>query len=105
MRAWLVVAALAAWGATAAARQGGYPAPGDGEYVARNFRFATGEVLPEVRLQHLLVTEGLGLTHLRLIMGTSMGAMHTWMWGRGHGTHSLPAVWGGELRRFLVALP
>ena len=34
-----------------------------------------------VRLQHRLVTEGLGLTHLRLVMGTSMGAMHTWMWG------------------------
>ena len=34
-----------------------------------------------VRLQHLLVTEGLGLSRLRLVMGTSMGAMHTWMWG------------------------
>jgi homoserine O-acetyltransferase len=34
-----------------------------------------------VRLQHLLVSEGLGLSHLRLVMGTSMGAMHTWMWG------------------------
>lgn len=34
-----------------------------------------------VTLQHLLVTEGLGLTHLRLVLGTSMGAMHTWMWG------------------------
>jgi homoserine O-acetyltransferase/O-succinyltransferase len=34
-----------------------------------------------VKLQHLLVTRGLGLTHLRLVMGTSMGAMHTWMWG------------------------
>jgi homoserine O-acetyltransferase/O-succinyltransferase len=34
-----------------------------------------------VRLQHLLVTEGLGAERLRLVMGTSMGAMHTWMWG------------------------
>lgn len=34
-----------------------------------------------VRLQHLLVTEGLGLKKLRLVMGTSMGGMHTWMWG------------------------
>jgi homoserine O-acetyltransferase len=34
-----------------------------------------------VRLQHRLVTEGLGLTHLHLVMGTSMGAMHSWMWG------------------------
>ncbi len=34
-----------------------------------------------VRLQHRLVTEGLGLSHLHLVMGTSMGAMHGWMWG------------------------
>jgi homoserine O-acetyltransferase len=34
-----------------------------------------------VALQHLLVTQGLGLTRLRLVMGTSMGAMHAWMWG------------------------
>jgi len=34
-----------------------------------------------VRLQHRLVSEGLGLSHLRLVMGTSMGAMHAWMWG------------------------
>jgi homoserine O-acetyltransferase len=34
-----------------------------------------------VTLQHQLVTKGLGLTHLKLVMGTSMGAMHTWMWG------------------------
>jgi homoserine O-acetyltransferase/O-succinyltransferase len=34
-----------------------------------------------VRLQHLLLTEGLQVDHLRLVMGTSMGGMHTWMWG------------------------
>jgi homoserine O-acetyltransferase/O-succinyltransferase len=34
-----------------------------------------------VKLQHALVTQGLGLSHLRLVIGTSMGAMHTWMWG------------------------
>jgi homoserine O-acetyltransferase len=34
-----------------------------------------------VRAQYLLVTEGLGVNHLRLVMGTSMGAMHTWVWG------------------------
>ena len=31
--------------------------------------------------EHRLVTEGLGVNHLRLVMGTSMGGMHTWMWG------------------------
>lgn len=34
-----------------------------------------------VTAQYRLVTEGLGVKHLRLVMGTSMGAMHTWMWG------------------------
>ena len=34
-----------------------------------------------VKAQYRLVTEGLGLKHLRLVMGTSMGGMQTWMWG------------------------
>jgi homoserine O-acetyltransferase len=34
-----------------------------------------------VKAQHLLITEHLGIHHLRLVMGTSMGAMHTWVWG------------------------
>jgi homoserine O-acetyltransferase/O-succinyltransferase len=31
--------------------------------------------------EHALLTQGLGVTHLRLVMGTSMGGMHTWLWG------------------------
>ena len=34
-----------------------------------------------VAAQHDLVTEGLQVDHLRLVMGTSMGCMHTFMWG------------------------
>jgi homoserine O-acetyltransferase len=34
-----------------------------------------------VRSQHLLLTEGLKVNHLRLVLGTSMGAMHCWVWG------------------------
>jgi len=34
-----------------------------------------------VDAQHRLLTEGLGVTHLKLIMGTSMGCMHAWVWG------------------------
>lgn len=37
-----------------------------------------------VAAQHLLVTQGLGIEHLRLILGTSMGGMHAWMWGESH---------------------
>ena len=34
-----------------------------------------------VLAQHELITEKLGVNHLRLVMGTSMGGMHTWVWG------------------------
>ncbi len=34
-----------------------------------------------VELQHRLVSEGLGVDHLAVVMGTSMGGMQTWMWG------------------------
>ena len=148
-----------------------YPAPTEGDYVVRDFRFSSGETLPELRIhyrtigtpqkdkkgvvrnavlighgtggsgaqfiraefagelfgagqtldatkyfivmadgighgksskpsdglrarfprygyndmvdaQYRLLTEGLGVHHLRLVMGTSMGGMHTWVWGQ-----------------------
>jgi homoserine O-acetyltransferase len=34
-----------------------------------------------ITAQYRLLTEGLGVKHLRLVMGTSMGGMHTWLWG------------------------
>lgn len=34
-----------------------------------------------VRADHLLLTEHLKVDHLRLAMGTSMGGMHSWIWG------------------------
>jgi len=34
-----------------------------------------------IEAQHRLLTERLGVNHLRLVMGTSMGGMHTWIWG------------------------
>ena len=37
-----------------------------------------------VTLQHQLVEQGLGVNHLRLVMGTSMGCMHSWMWGEAY---------------------
>jgi homoserine O-acetyltransferase len=146
-----------------------YPAPVEGDYIVKNFKFGTGEILPELRLhyrtigtprrdqagvirnavlllhgtsgtgdnflvpafagqlfeqgqlldgnthfiiipdaigtglsskpsdglhakfprydysdivtaEHQLVTGKFGVTHLRLLLGTSMGAMQTWMW-------------------------
>ena len=37
-----------------------------------------------VEAEYRLLTEGLGVNHARLIMGTSMGGMHTWLWGEIH---------------------
>jgi homoserine O-acetyltransferase/O-succinyltransferase len=37
-----------------------------------------------VQAQFLLLTEGLKVNHARLVMGTSMGGMHTWLWGEQH---------------------
>jgi homoserine O-acetyltransferase len=34
-----------------------------------------------IEAEHRLLTDGLGVNHLRLVMGTSMGGMHTWLWG------------------------
>ena len=34
-----------------------------------------------VSAQYRLVTEGLGVKHLRLVLGNSMGGMQAWMWG------------------------
>ena len=140
-----------------------YPAPQEGDWIAKDFRFHTGDVMPELRLhyttigaptgepvlilhgtgssaralltpafagelfgegqpldarkyfiilpdalgagkstkpsdglrakfplynyadmvaaQYRLVTEGLGIKHLRLVLGNSMGGMHVWLWG------------------------
>ena len=41
-----------------------------------------------IALQHELVEKGLGVNHLRLVMGTSMGCMHSWMWGK-----TIPMRW------------
>lgn len=37
-----------------------------------------------VAAQHRLLTDILGIDHLRLVLGTSMGGMHGWMWAEDH---------------------
>ena len=148
---------------SSAALAADYPAPKQGEWIARDFKFHTGEVMPQLRLhyttvgdpsgqpvlvlhgtggsaasmltpgfagelfgpgqpldatkyfiivpdgighgqsskpsdgmktafpkydyddmvdaQYRLIREGLGVKHLRLVIGNSMGGMHTWIWG------------------------
>jgi homoserine O-acetyltransferase len=150
----------------AAQQPANYPAPVEGDFVMKDFRFTTGELLPELRIhyttigdpkspavlvlhgtsgsgrgfltptfagqlfgkgqlldatthfivlpdgighgkssrpsdqlrmkfphytyddmvaaQYRLLTEKLGVRHLRLVMGTSMGGMHSWVWAYTH---------------------
>ena len=56
---------------------GGSSKPSDGLHA----RFPHYRYRDMVRAQHRLLTEGLQVDHLRLVMGTSMGGMHTWLWG------------------------
>jgi len=51
--------------------------PSDGLHA----RFPQYEYADMIALQHELVHKGLGVNHLRLILGTSMGCMHSWLWG------------------------
>jgi homoserine O-acetyltransferase len=54
--------------------------PSDGLH-ARFPQYTYGDMLAA---QHALVLEGLQVDHLRLVMGTSMGCMHTFMWGEAY---------------------
>jgi homoserine O-acetyltransferase len=54
--------------------------PSDGMHA----KFPRYGYLDMVQAQYRLLTEGLGVDHARLVMGTSMGGMHTWLWGELH---------------------
>ena len=56
--------------------RGGSAKPSDGLKMGfPHYRYAD-----MVRATYRQITEGLGVTHLRLVMGASMGGMQTWMW-------------------------
>ncbi len=57
--------------------RGGSAKPSDGLRMGfPHYRYAD-----MVTATHRLLTEHLGITHLRLVLGTSMGGMQAWMWG------------------------
>ncbi len=76
--------------------------PSEGQHARfPNYRYAD-----MVEAEHRLIVDGLHVDHLRLVMGTSMGGMHTWMWGEQYPDMmdalmplaSLPAPIGGRNR-------
>ena len=54
--------------------------PSDGMHA----KFPRYGYIDMVEAQYRLLTDGLGVNHARLVMGTSMGGMHTWLWGEAH---------------------
>jgi homoserine O-acetyltransferase/O-succinyltransferase len=54
--------------------------PSDGLHA----KFPRYGYIDMVDAQYRLLTDGLGVNHARLVMGTSMGGMHTWLWGELH---------------------
>lgn len=56
---------------------GGSSKPSDG----LRMKFPQYDYADMVELQHRMLTDGLGIRKLRLIMGTSMGCMHGFIWG------------------------
>ena len=54
--------------------------PSDGLHM----RFPHYQYDDMIELQYRLLTQGLGVNHLRLVMGTSMGGMHSWLWAEQH---------------------
>src|SRR5262245_5981465 len=54
--------------------------PSDGMHA----KFPHYGYLDMVEAQYRPLTEGLGVNRARLVMGTSMGGMHTWLWGELH---------------------
>ena len=81
---------------------GGSSKPSDGPRM----RFPHYEYDDMIELQYRLLRQGLGVGHLRLVMGTSMGGMHTWLWAEQHPDFmdaamplaSLPVEIGGRNR-------
>ncbi len=87
---------------------GGSAKPSDG----LGTRFPRYDYEDMVEAQYRLVRECLGIVHLRLVLGNSMGGMHAWLWGTKYQNQvdalvpmaSQPAAMGGRnwiLRRLI----
>jgi homoserine O-acetyltransferase len=59
---------------------GGSAKPSDGLKT----KFPHYDYADMVEAQYRLLSEGLGIRHVRLIIGNSMGGMHAWLWGERH---------------------
>jgi homoserine O-acetyltransferase len=63
--------------------QGDSSKPSDGLHM----KFPKYDYDDMVRSQYVMLTEGMHVDHLRLILGTSMGCMQSWVWGEAYPTY------------------
>src|SRR5215831_14338104 len=80
-----IAGALAFAFISAAASAADYPAPKEGDWIARDFRFHTGEVMPELRLHYRTLGNSSGEPAL-ILHGTG-----------GSGANFLTPAFAGEL--------
>ena len=69
------------------ARAADYPAPVEGNYIIKDFKFTTGETLSELRLHYTTA----GCPGLYSVNSADDQVT------RGHGMHSMPSIWGQYL--------
>jgi len=70
-----------------------YPTPKPGDWTAHDFRFHTGEILPELRLHYTTVGE-LGGEPVLVLHGTT-----------GSGASMLTPAFAGDARKYFIILP
>src|ERR1019366_2546563 len=78
-----------------------YPAPKQGDWVARDFKFHTGEVMPELRIHYTTVGEPSGQPVLVLhgsggsasVIYASSSAIRGAAWRQGSEAKNIPDIW------------
>lgn len=70
-----------------------------------NTKFPKYDYSDMVEAQHRLLTQGLGIQHVRLIIGNSMGGMHAWLWGEKYPEYmDIWCRWPRNRRRWLAGI-
>src|SRR5512135_3639863 len=104
----IAIAALLLF-ATTAALAADYPAPAEHDFIIRDFHFASGEVMPEVRIHYATIgtpkRDARGMvTNAVLILHGTGGSLHQFLSDRYAGVLFVP---GGLLdaSRYFIVIP
>src|SRR2546422_11021604 len=108
---WVLVVVLLQ-ASPSAGQQNANPATTEGDFVVKNFKFRSGETLPELRLHYTTLgkpvrdAQGRVINAVLILHGTG-GSGHQFLQPitdetRGHGTHTRAAVWKQYLDELLA---